>query len=81
MLDNLRQALSALTERTYHYYAAPGTTPPYIVWAEDSDNDLTAYNVHTERSYEWTIDLFTQTAEDDLIQAVPSALAGIVAAY
>ena len=41
MLDNLRQALAALTDSCYHYFAKPGTTPPYLVWAEDSDNDLT----------------------------------------
>lgn len=81
MLDNLRQALAALTERTYHYYAAPSTMPPYIVWAEDSDNDLIADNVHAERCYEGTIDLFTKSEGDALIEAIPSALESIGAAY
>ena len=81
MLEPLSAALAALTERCYHYYAMPGTTPPYIVWMEDGANDLTADNVHAERCYEGTIDLFTKTEGDDLIQAVPSALEGIGAAY
>ena len=81
MLDNLRQALAALTERCYHYFADPGTTPPYIVWAEDGDNDLAANNIHAERCFEGTIDLFTKTEGDSLLAAVPAALEGIGAAY
>lgn len=81
MLDNLRQALAALTDSCYHYFAKPGTTPPYIVWAEDSDNDLAANNVHAERCYEGTIDLFTKREGNVLVEAIPSALEGIGAAY
>lgn len=81
MLDNLRQALAALTERCYHYFAYPGTTPPYIVWAEDGDNDLAANNIHAERCFEGTIDLFTKTEGDSLFEAVPAALESIGAAY
>ncbi len=81
MLKALKQALSALTEQTYHYYAAPGTPPPYIVWAEDSDNDLTANDVHAERCYEGTVDLFTRDEGDTLISAIPAALESIEAAY
>lgn len=81
MLEPLSAALAALTERCYHYYAMPGTTPPYIVWAEDGDNDLSADNVHAERCFEGTVDLFTREEGDDLIKAVPSALEGIGAAY
>lgn len=81
MLEPLSAALAALTERCYHYYAMPGTTPPYIVWAEDGDNDLSADNVHAERCFEGTVDLFTREEGDELIEAVPSALEGIGAAY
>ena len=81
MLEALKQALSALTEHTYHYYAAPGTSPPYIVWAEDSDNDLAANNIHAERCYEGTVDLFTRDEGDTLISAIPAALESIEAAY
>ena len=81
MLEPLSAALAALTERCYHYYAMPGTTPPYIVWAEDGDNDLSADNVHAERCFEGTVDLFTREEGDDLIEAVPSALEGVGAAY
>lgn len=81
MLEALKQALSALTEQTYHYYVAPGTPPPYIVWAEDSDNDLAANNIHAERCYEGTVDLFTRDEGDTLISAIPAALESIEAAY
>ena len=49
MLERLKAALVALTERCYHYVASPKTTPPYITWMEDGDNDLSAGNVHAER--------------------------------
>lgn len=81
MLDKLRQALAALTERSYHYFAEPGTTPPYLVWAEDSDNDLTANDIHAERCLEGSVDLYTKSEGDELIEAVPSALEEIGAAY
>lgn len=81
MLETLRAALAALTDRAYHYTAAPNAKPPYIVWAEDGDNDLTADNIHAERIYQGTIDLYTKTEDDPLMESVPEALEGIGAAY
>ena len=81
MLETLRAALAALTERVYHYFAAPNTTPPYIVWAEDGDNDLAANNVHAERSYTGTIDLYTKTEGDPLLADIPQALESLGASY
>ena len=48
MLESLQAALAALGD-AYHYVAAPNSTPPYMVWAEDGDNGLTADNVHAGR--------------------------------
>lgn len=81
MLETLRAALAALTDRVYHYVAAPNTTPPYIVWSEDGDNDLLAGNVHVERCITGTVDLYTRTDSDPLFTAIPEALEGLGASY
>lgn len=81
MLETLRRALTALTSSTHHYVAQPNAVPPYIVWAEDSDNDLSADNVHAERMYQGTIDLYTKSEDDPLMASIPQALEGIGAAY
>lgn len=81
MLERLKAALAALTDRCYHYVAAPNTTPPYIVWAEDSDNDLPGNNGHAEKCLQGTVDLYTKSENDPLLQAIPSALDEVEAAY
>lgn len=81
MLETLQQALAALTERCYHYVAAPNTTPPYIIWAEDGDNDLSGDDHHAEQCYTGTVDLYTKTDGDPLFTAIPGALEGIGASY
>ena len=80
-LQPLQEALAALTDNTYHYFARPNSTPPYIVWAEDADNDLTADNVHAEKMYQGTIDLYTKAEGDTLIESIPETLEEIGAAY
>ena len=81
MLETLWAALAALTDRAYHYVAKPNSEPPYIVWAEDGDNDLMAGNVHAERCLTGTVDLYTRMDGDPLFTAIPAALEGIGAAY
>ena len=81
MLERLSQALAALTDKTYHYVAAPNTEPPYITWMEDGDNDLMAGNVHAERCYTGSVHLFTLQDRDPLFEAIPLALEGIGACW
>lgn len=81
MLETLQAALAGLTESAYHYFAQPNAQPPYIVWAEDADNDLLADNVHAERMYQGTIDLYTNADADPLTQSILAALETIGAAY
>ena len=80
MLERLQAALAALGD-AHHYVAAPNSTPPYMVWAEDGDNDLLAGNVHAERCITGTVDLYTRTDNDPLFTAIPAALEGIGASY
>lgn len=81
MLERLQEALAALTERCWHYVAQPNAVPPYLVWAEDGDNDLAADNVHGERCYTGTVDLYSREDPEPLFEAVPAALEGIGAAW
>lgn len=81
MLEQLQAALAALTERCWHYVAQPNAVPPYLVWAEDGDNDLTADNVHGERCYTGTVDLYSKADPEPLFEAVPAALEGIGASW
>lgn len=80
MLQRLQQALAALGN-AYHYVAEPNAVPPYIIWIEDGDNDLMAGNVHAERCYTGTIDLYTKAEFDPLLDSIPSALENIGAAW
>lgn len=77
MLEQLRDALVAIHKKTYHYFAPPNTIPPYIVWAEDGDNDLNVNNVHGERAYTGTIDLYTKTENDPLLSSIPVAVESV----
>lgn len=80
MLEQLQQTLSELGT-AYHYFAHPNTSPPYMVWAEDSANDLEANNAHAEKAYQGTIDLYTKTESEPLRESIPQALESIGAAY
>lgn len=81
MLERLQEALAALTKRCWHYVAQHNAVPPYLVWAEDGDNDLSADNVHAERCYTGTVDLYSRADPEPLSEAVPAALEGIGAAW
>ena len=81
MLETLQQALAALTERCWHYVAEPNAVPPYLVWAEDGDNDLAGDNLHGERCYTGTVDLYTRADPEPLFEAVPAALEDIGASW
>lgn len=81
MLEPLRAALASLTDNVYRYVAMPNSSPPYIVWAEDGDNDLQADNVHVERVFTGTVDLYTNIEDDPLMESIPTALEALPAAY
>lgn len=81
MLNGLRAALAALTDRCYHFTARPNTAPPYLVWSEDGDNDLSSDDVHACRAYQCSIDLYTRAENDPLMAKVPQALETLGASY
>lgn len=80
-LEKLQEALAALTDRCYHYVAQPNAKPSYLVWMEDGGNDFSADNIHAELCLTGTVDLYTKTENDPLMQSVPQALESIGAAW
>lgn len=73
-LEIIKKALTPLTEQVWHYTAPPRTQLPYIVWAEDGANHFQSDNKNVETAYTGTIDLYTKTEEDPLMELIPSAL-------
>lgn len=80
-LVDLKNALLAVSNKTYHF-SGIGATPPYIVWAEDGQADAVwADGKMQEQVMTGTIDLFTKTEYDPLFNAIQTALNGIDISY
>ena len=79
-LQPLQEALAALGS-AYHYVAQPNAVPPYLVWMEDGSNDPVAETVNAARIYQGSVDLYTKTEDEPLMESVPKALEGIGAAW
>lgn len=80
-LKLIPETLIAITEQTYHYRAPANTAPPYVVWQEDGANDFEADDTHAEKIMQGTIDLYTLTENDPLMQEIPAALDAIPCAW
>lgn len=82
LLERIRDLLIPVTDFVFHYVSAPNSVPPYIVWAEDGDNDLTADDHHSEKALTGTIDLYTKQENDPVKDGIEQALeSGGVAWY
>ena len=58
----------------YHYQAPDACPPHYLVWSEDDRLDLEAGNVHAEKAWQGTADLFTTIDFDPFADAIESVL-------
>ena len=76
-LNQLRDALTAITGRVHHYHAPAHETPPYIVWAEDGANVFSGDNHHAETATQGTIDLYSLDEGEPLHDGIQSALDGL----
>lgn len=74
-LNKIRDALLRVSWNVGHFRAMK-TSPPYIVWAEDSPGDKVVANGRTQnQAIAGTVDLFTRTLEGEpLAEAIPAAL-------
>lgn len=76
-MEEIKSVLTALGVRVYPMSAEPGAKPPYIVYGPDSANDMQADGIHTEKSAEGTIDLYTANIFDPLKKKIEEALDGL----
>lgn len=74
MLQALKTALTNISGAKVYHFTAVKATPPYIVWAEDGADDLQLNGVHVEKAATGTVDLFTKTENDTLVESIESAL-------
>lgn len=73
-LQQIGTALAAVSPNCVHYYRHPGPLP-FLVWQESRENDsFFADNGKREQNITGTVDFFTQTEYDPLLDAVQSAL-------
>jgi len=73
-LQNLKALLLTIGPPVFHYFAT-GQTGNYIVWAEDGEGDaVNADGQKVERALTGTIDYFTKTENDPVVQQIEAAL-------
>lgn len=73
-LQSLKTLLLTIGPPVFRYFAT-GQTGPYIVWAEDGEGDTVhADGQKVERALTGTIDYFTKTENDPVVQQIEDAL-------
>lgn len=71
-LSSTYTGITGLSSSSFHYWR-PQMDAPYLVWAEDGGDGLTAGNHIAEQSITGTTDFFTKTENDPLIDSIQSA--------
>ena len=73
-LQDLRDLLLTIGPPVFRYFAT-GQTGSYIVWAEDGEGDTVhADGRKVERAITGTIDYFTKTEDDPVVQQIEDTL-------
>ena len=80
-LEQLGRAFAAVTPSAYHYFR-PISSFPALIWAESGEaNSFHAGNKKCCQNITGTVDLFTKTEFDPLLDAVQAALDGLGIAW
>lgn len=80
-LRQIGEALAEVTPCCYHYWR-PVKDVPCLIWAEDGEDDAAnADNHKTEQAIGGTVDFFTRTEFDPLLDDVQEALDGLGIAW
>lgn len=80
-LRQIGEAFAAVTENACHYFR-PVTAFPALIWAEDGEADsFNADNHKACQNITGTVDLFTKTEFDPLLDDVQAALEGLGVAW
>lgn len=74
-LKDLRDVLNTTGVTVYHYGRPKNITAPWIVWSEDGETtSFDGDNHKGEQQIHGTIDCFTQTEYDPLLDSIQEAL-------
>lgn len=72
-LEPFGAAMAAVVPNCYHYWR-PEMNAPFLVWAEDSDNSLSADNGNDYQAIAGALHYFTKTEYDSAIDSIQTAL-------
>jgi len=76
-LLTLKNALIELEDKVYHYGAPNKEAPSYIVWMEDGAESISGDNGHAEDAWTGSVDLYTKTEFDPLMDQIPAAIEAV----
>lgn len=80
-LRQMGEAFATVTKNAYHYFR-PVTSFPALIWAESGEADsFHADNRKACQTIQGTVDLFTKTEFDPLLDDVQTALEGLGVAW
>lgn len=80
-LRQMGEAFAAITPKAYHYFR-PVTSFPALIWAESGEADsFHSDNRKSCQTIQGTVDLFTKTEFDPLLDGVQAALEGLGVAW
>lgn len=80
-LRQIGEAFATVNANCFHYWR-PVTTVPCLIWAETGEeNSFNTDNHKTEQNIAGTVDLFTKTEFDPLVDDVQSVLDGLGVAW
>ena len=72
-LANIGRMYAAITQKAYHYKRPGNVTAPWLVWAEDSGEELIAGNRVAEQAIGGTTDYYTLDEFDETIDNIQTA--------
>lgn len=71
----IEEALTSIEGLSVYHYLRPQLKAPFCVWQEDSEsNSLEANNHKGEQAIGGTIDYFTQTEYDNMVETIQETL-------
>lgn len=79
--NDIKTALLTLTPEVYHYFARANNRMAYVVWQEDSTQDFYGDNRTAEHGWSMSVDLFTKTENDPLMESIPELFDGLGVPY
>ena len=74
-LKKIRDALTGIENLNVNHYWRSGLQPPYCIWAEDDEGvSLVSDNRKAEQVISGTVDYFTKTEYDPMVEKIQNAL-------